>query len=244
MKLNTKLILGALIIAAFLISSCNLPAASSPDPQIATAAALTVQAAINSGSVPLASPIAGSQTDSGTQSTPLASSGQPLASFEDVTNCRTGPGVNYERITQILPTDSVEIIGFYPPNYWIVSTDDGPCWVAGEFVTPSGSIAAVPTVTAPSTPQGGAPENVSLQKWDIFCNFATNDADITIRWADKDDETGYRVFRNNELIAELVANSTEFKETITLLSGQSVGYYIVAFNEVGNTSSKSITLNC
>ncbi|GAB1471767.1 hypothetical protein MASR2M66_26450 [Chloroflexota bacterium] len=152
--------------------------------------------------------------------------------------------MNYERVTQILPADSVEIIGFYPPNYWIVSTDAGICWVAGEFVTPSGSIAAVPTVTAPPTPQGGAPDSVSLQKWDIFCNFATNEADITIRWADKDDESGYRVFRNNELIAELVGNSTEFKETITLLAGQSAGYYVVAFNAVGSTSSKTITLTC
>jgi hypothetical protein len=152
--------------------------------------------------------------------------------------------VNYERITQITPQDAVEIIGFYPPNYWVVMTDAGACWVAGEFVTPSGSLASVPTVTAPPTPQGEAPPDVSLQRWDISCNYATNDANVYIRWTDKDNESGYRVFRNNEQVAELVANSTEFTETITLLSGQSVGYYVVAFNAVGNTSSKSITLSC
>ena len=240
-----KRIIVLFFILSILLSSCNMPSSTAPEDAeaIQTSAALTVEAAINNAT-PLASPTAGSQTGTGTQTTPVSSSGQPFASFEDVTNCRTGPGVNYERITQILPADSVEIIGFYPPNYWIVSTDAGACWVAGEFVTPSGSLAAVPTVTAPPTPQGGAPDSVSLQEWFISCNYVTNEADVTIRWADKDDESGYRVFRNNELIAELVANSNIFTETISLLSGQSVGYYVVAFNAVGSTSSRSITLTC
>jgi uncharacterized protein YgiM (DUF1202 family) len=234
-------------ISALLISACNIPSASSPESAeaIQTYAALTVEAAINNNQVPLASPTLDSQNNSGSGTVqPTNSSGQPFASFEDVTNCRTGPGVNYEGVTQILPSDSVEVIGFYPPNYWIVSTNAGACWVSGEFVTPSGSLATVPTVTAPATPQSGSPENVSLQSWNISCNYATNEANVTIEWSDKDGETGYRVFRNNELVAELSANSSQFTETITLLSGQSAGYYVVAFNIAGETSSKSITLKC
>lgn len=245
MKLK-KILITILIIVS--LSACNVPTGNSPESAeaIQTAAALTVEAAINSNQVPLASPTSQSQTNNGNvQATAtISSSGDPFASFEDVTNCRTGPGVNYERITQILPNESVEIIGFFPPNYWVVNSQNGACWVAGEFVTPSGSLAAVPTVTAPPTPQGEAPPDVSLQQWNVSCNYATNDALIYIRWSDKDTETGYRVFRNNEQVAELVADSTEFSETITLLSGQSVGYYIVAFNAIGSTSSKSITLTC
>lgn len=233
-------------ITTILLSSCNIPTSASPESAeaIQTSAALTVEAAINNNQVPLASPTLDSQTNnnSGTEATSTYS--QPFASFGDVTNCRTGPGLNYERVTQILPSESVEVIGFYPPNYWIVSTKDGACWVSGEFVTPSGSIAAVPTVTAPPTPQGEAPPDVSLQQWNVSCNYATNDAAVYIRWSDKEDELGYRVVRNNEQVAELPANSTEFTETITLLSGQSVGYYVVAFNAIGDTSSKSITLTC
>jgi hypothetical protein len=245
-----KRFIALFFITSILLASCNIPTSASPESAeaIQTYAALTVEAAINNNQVPLASPTAPSQTNTGNttvEATPsTSSSGQPFASFEDVTNCRTGPGVNYERVTQILPSESVEVIGFYPPNYWIVSTDAGACWVAGEFVTPSGSIAAVPTVTAPSTPEGGSPENVSLQNWNVSCNYVTNEANVYIQWTDKDGETGYRVVRNNEQVAELVANSTVFTETITLLAGQSVGYYIVAFNAVGDTSSKTITLNC
>lgn len=237
-----------LLIACVFLSSCNMPASGESSPNVATAAALTVEAALSNNpnsnaQSPLASPTAYSTSDLATQ-TASTSTENPLASFEDVTNCRTGPGVNYERITQIQPGLAVEIVGFYPPNYWIVSTDAGSCWVAGEFVTPSGDYAAVPTVTAPPTPEGGAPENVSLQKWDISCNYVTNEAQVTIAWADQDDETGYRVIRNDIVIAELSVNAIQFQEVITLLSGQSVGYSIIAFNDAGQTQSKTISLGC
>lgn len=239
-----------LLAASLVLSSCNMPSSDSASPDIATSAALTVEAAINNnGGAPLASPTAGSATTASAtaasdQTSSPAAEGTPFASFEDVTNCRVGPGVNYERVTQIQPGFSVEIIGFFPPNYWIVQTDAGPCWVAGEFVTPSGSISAVPTVTAPPTPQGGAPQNVSLQKWDIACDYVTNEAKVNIAWVDMDNETGYRVIRNDIIIAELPANTTQFADTITLLSGQTVGYSIIAFNAAGQAQSKIISLGC
>jgi hypothetical protein len=222
-----------------ILSACNMPASGETSPDIATAAALTVEAALNV--TPLASPAFVEQSVNA-ETKPVNS--QPLASFEDVTNCRTGPGVNYQRITQIPPLVSVDIIGFFPPNYWVVNTDAGPCWVAGEFVTPSGSMAAVPTVTAPPTPQGDGPQSVSIQKWNIACNYETNEADVSLAWQDKDGEDGYRIIRNGEVIAELSANSSQFGEVITLLAGQTVGYSIVAFSATGSEASKTITMSC
>ena len=238
-----------LLAISLLLSACNMPGAGgAPAPDVATAAALTVQAALENEQASLASPTAeetgnGNPSSAQATSTPAAE-GTPLASFEDVTNCRTGPGVNYERITQIQPGLAVQVIGFYPPNYWIVQTDAGPCWVAGEFVTPSGNVAVVPTVTAPPTPQGGAPENVSLQKWDIFCDYVTNEAKVNISWADEEGEDGYRVVRNDNVVAELGADTIQFSETITLLSGQTVGYSVIAFNSAGQVQSKTISLGC
>lgn len=229
-----------LLLISLIVSSCNMPPVNeTTDPGVATSAAQTVEAALNNQS-PLASPTAGNSNQSGTPS----AGESPSASFEDVTNCRTGPGVNYPPVTQIQPGVSVAIVGFLPPSFWIVETDKGQCWVAGQFVTPAGNTSAVPTVTAPPLPEGGAPQNVSLQKWDISCNYETNQANVAIRWVDKEDETGYRVVRNDVVIAELPANSIEFTETITLLSGQTVGYSIIAFNPAGSTTSKAITLSC
>lgn len=228
------------VITAMLITSCNMPNAGAPDPHVATAAALTVEAALNA--TPLASPTANTQAN--TEATPTYS--QPLVSVGDVTNCRTGPGVNYQRVTQILPSTSVEIIGFFPPNYWIVSTDAGECWVSGEFATPSGSFAAVPTVTAPPTPIGGDPDAPAFAKgngWSYICY--AGKADITLNWVDKsENETGYRVLRNGEIAAELPANSTTYFETINLLSGQSVSYQIQSFNAIGQATSSTATISC
>lgn len=236
-----KRVITLLSLAALLLASCNVPGSGAPSPDVATAAALTVQAALESNQTSQSTPTA----DAGNGTTQASNdSGKPFASFEDVTNCRTGPGVNYERITQIQPGFAVEIIGFYPPNYWIVQTDQGPCWVAGEFVTPSGAISGVPTVTAPPTPTGAPPQKVSLQRWDITCDYVTNQAQVSISWVDRDDEDGYRVVRNDTVIAELSPNVTEFKETISLLSGQTVGYSIIIFNASGTESSQTITLAC
>lgn len=242
-----KKILGFALVMGTILSSCNMPSSGAPDPQIATAAALTVQAAIDSSpntQKPPASPTprsTGAITETPTYSKPMVSVG-------DVTNCRTGPSVNYERVTQLLPETPVEIIGFFPPNYWIVSTSAGNCWVSGEFVTPAGSFTTVPTVTAPptSTTNSEAPEPAAFPQngWTFFC-YNSGQADITISWIDKaTNETGYRILRNDEVVAELPANTTYFEETITLLSGQSVGYQIQGYNTAGQTNSAVATIAC
>lgn len=235
-----KRLISIFIITMALVSSCNIPTNITTDPAISTSAALTVQAAISSAGV-LASATAPA---SGGNVTVTPTFSEPSISVEEVTNCRTGPGTNFERVTQITPGEQIKIIGVFASNYWVVSTSAGICWVSAEFATPMGSVQAVPTVTAPATPTGNAPQGVSLQKWDIFCNYQTNEADVTIRWSDEDNETGYRVVRNGNVIAELPENTTQFIETISLLSGQSVGYTIEAFNGIGATSSKAIALYC
>lgn len=246
--MDMKKIFGLALMVGMIISSCNLPSAGAPDPQVATAAALTVQAAINNSSSstqqPLASPTA--RTTGKATATPTYT--KPMVSVGEVVNCRTGPGVNYERVTQILPAVSVDIIGFYPPNYWIVSTEAGNCWLSGEFTTPVGSYTTVPTVTAPptSTSKSEAPEAATFAKngWTFFC-YNSGQADITLSWIDKaTNETGYRILRNDEVVADLPANTTYFAETINLLSGQSVGYQIQGYNVSGEANSAVATITC
>jgi len=242
-----KKIMGLILAVGILISACNMPASESADPQIATAAALTVQAVLNNTPVttPLVSPTKSGSAGATATVTPTFS--QPVASVGEVTNCRSGPGTNYERVTQIFPTDSVKIIGFFSPNYWVVSTKDGECWLSGEFATPIGSFAAVPTVTAPPTPNGGAPEAPTFLKdngWTFSCS-ASGQADITLAWNDKaTNETGYRIVRNGEVIAELPVDSTFFAETIAVVSGQSVGYQVRVYNLAGEADSAIATITC
>jgi hypothetical protein len=238
-----KIVMYYLAIGIF-VSSCNMPASGAVDPQIATAAALTVQAALDA-TTPLASPAQANPQPSATQAVSTPTFSQPMASVGEVTNCRKGPGKTYELVRQLMPLESVKIVGFFPPNYWVVSTSDGDCWLSGEFTTPAGSFAAVPTVTAPPTPQGDAPEAATFPKngWTYYCY--SGQADITLSWNDKaDNETGYRIVRNGDEIAELPANSAYFAETIELLSGQSVGYQIRAYNLAGETDSAVASITC
>jgi hypothetical protein len=240
-----KRILWLCLVVGVLISSCNFPAAGAPDPQIPTAAALTVQAALTAVT-PLATATNNPGVGTATKAASTPTYTQPMASVEDVTNCRKGPGKDYERVTQILPAESVKIIGFFSPNYWIVSTKDGDCWLSGEFTTPVGSIASVPTVSAPPTPEGGAPKAATFPQngWTFFC-YDNGKADITLTWNDNAvTESGYRIVRNGEKVAELPANSGYFAETIDLLSGQSVGYQIQAYNESGESNSPTANITC
>jgi len=244
-----KSIVILLLVMGLTLSACNLPVnPEQTEPDIATAAALTVEAAL-SNATPLASPTAGSSSSTkpaGTAVTVTPTFSQPSANFEDVTNCRTGPGTSYERVTQILPNVSVEIVGFFPPNYWVVETDKGQCWVAGEFVTPAGSYTTVPTVTAPPTPIGGVPDAPTFTQngWNYFCR-GDGQTEVTLNWNDRSDtESGYRILRNGEEIADLPANSTTYSEVISLSSGQSVSYQVQAFNSAGESTSNTASFTC
>jgi uncharacterized protein YraI len=232
--------IGVLLASCVFLSACNLPGGSPTDQQIATSAALTVQAAIHIS--PSADPSSGK---GGATSTPASS--QLVITVEDVTNCRTGPGTNYERVIQILPGQQVQVIGVYPPNYWIVSTSAGSCWVSADFATPMGNVQTVPTVPAPPTPEGGIPDAPTFLKdigWTYFC-YGTGDMEVTFKWRDNaDNETGYRVLRNGEVIAELPANSTQFSDGMILLAGQSVTYQIEVYNPLGFARSMAVTLTC
>jgi hypothetical protein len=248
-----KKIMGLCLAVGIFISACTMPSTTTgpSDQEIATAAALTVQAVI---STPLASPTAAGNPQvlasptvaDGTIVAATPTFSQPMASVGDVVNCRSGPGTNFERITQILPAESVKIVGFFPPNYWVVNTKDGDCWLSGEFTTPVGSFAAIPTVTAPPTPEGGGPEAATFPKngWTFFC-YGLGKADITLSWNDNaENESGYRIVRDGEKVAELAPNTKYYAETIDLNPGESVDYQIQAYNEAGSSDSVTATITC
>ncbi len=231
------------IASILLISSCSLPAQQAPsDSEISTAAALTVQAML-AAATPLATPTASETPEPPATATATQ---PPMISVEGVTNCRAGPGTNYDRVAQLVPGQAVEIIGFFPSNYWIVKTANGECWVSAEFATPSGDFGSVPRVDAPPTPFGGAPNAPSFGKngWTWFC-YGSGEVDVELNWKDNsDNEKGFRVYRNEELVLELPAGATYFKETITYPGGQGLQYRVEAFNEAGGNSVFTQVLFC
>jgi hypothetical protein len=68
---------------------------------------------------------------------------------------------------------------------------------------------------------------------------------ITIEWTDRaTDETGYRILRDGESVAELPPDSTSYTETIPLLSGESAQYYIQVFSPGGTANTLVGKLTC
>jgi len=240
------------IVLAIVLSGCGPGSSPTQTPaEMSTAAALTVQAILNT--TPLASPEA--QTQVPQTSVPQASPTPqilpsvtptleaPKLTVEDVTNCRKGPGSDYERVTQIAAGQQVSILGSFP-GYWLVQTGEGLCWIAAEFSTPTGNLTAVPTVNAPTAQSAGKPDAPVLQEWKYSCT-GDGRADLLIRWTDKaDNEAGYRVYMNGEVLSELPANSNKLETSILLPAGLNASIYVEAYNPSGAASFAPFTFSC
>src|SRR5215212_7600012 len=163
---RSKLAILVLISAAL---ACNVPGTTpslSVDQQAATASALTLQAQVDSGGdVPITATAPVTPTNAARSTATKATSvgkptitptySTPMLTVLEQTNCREGPGQDYQVLFTYLAKKQLEIAGRYDPtNYWLVKSPDtksGTCWLWGEYVELSGSYWVVPTVTPPPT---------------------------------------------------------------------------------------------
>jgi len=248
-----KFVYAGLLSLLLVLSACNIPG-TSPEPslndQAATIVALTLNAAQTSTPSPTKTPqpansptLAISRTPT-TTITPTYS--VPLLTVNEPTNCRTGPGQSYDLLFTLLPGASVEIVGRYPTNnYWTVKVQglDQPCWIWGEYSTASGSYWTVPSITPPATLTPSPPDTPSFSNWEFTCGFGN--ATVDLEWNDRsDDESGYRIYRNDKLVTELPPNSTAFSEVIDVEAGENITYRIEVFNNAGASSSSPISISC
>lgn len=256
MTKNRKLKLaGVILILAIL--ACSSPFSNPPQqsaPEIQTAAAQTLQViftpsitgTIEQSESPIANTPAVTATPVGAATrTPTYS--VPMLIVREQTNCRTGPGQDYEILFTYLPGKELEIVGRYDPeNYWLVKSAESPtgtCWLWGEYVEVTGSYWAVSSVTPPPTSTKAPPQAPSLQEWNFDCSGGT--LVFTISWTDRGiDETGYRVFRNGEAVAELPANSTSYVDTFEFTAGENVDYYVQVYSPYGSANSSIVRITC
>jgi hypothetical protein len=184
-------------------------------------------------------------------STPAPSA--PILTVREPTNCRTGPGTSYDIVFTYAAGTKLEITGRDESrNFWLVKSDKSPtgtCWMWTGSVDVTGDALAVASVaplltptSAPGNTSGGTPpEAPSLQKWDYSCS--DGKLTFTVTWKDKaTDETGYRIFRNGELLVELPADSTTYTDSLS--SGQNVEYYIQVYSPGGTANSSAMRAEC
>lgn len=248
---------GAGLILAML--ACNMPFEQLPPPDdVQTAAALTLQAILTPSLTSPASTPAITATSSPRATRTLTSAGSPTTSVTptysvpvltvlEPTNCRTGPGEEYDVIFIYLEGKELEIAGRYDPgNFWLVKSNESPngtCWLWGQYVEVRGSYWAVASVTPPSTATSAPPRQPGIVEWNFSCGVGT--LNFTVTWADNaSDETGYRIFRNGETIVELPANSTTFTDLFNVSADQSVEYYVQAYSPFGTSNTSIMRMRC
>lgn len=256
MILNSRTRLAILVLISAMLA-CNLPGTTpslSVDEQAATAIAATLLAqAQNGGDVPITATASRTARPSITSTirattmtiTPTFST--PQLTVLESTNCREGPGQDYQVVFTYLPNKTLTILGRYDPtNYWLVKSDEssaGQCWLWGEYVEVKGSYWVVPSVTPPPTSTLAPPSAPSLQNWEFTCS--GDEMSITIDWTDRAvNETGYRILRDGEAVAELPPDSIRYTETITLTDEESAEYFIQVFAPGGTANTRVGTASC
>lgn len=259
------------------LAACNMPSESPTQigPELQTAAALTVQAVLTPLNSPTAAPpiqpeeataaptetpgglqpqgtpsLVGTYTTTATVSltptiTPTYST--PVITFNESTNCRSGPGQNYEILYTFLSGATTEIVGAYPQDgYWVVKlpNNGGTCWAWGGYASTAGSYWVVASVTPPATRTAIAPSAPTGLSWNYTCG-AGGDITVTLKWFDRSDgEEGFRVVRDGEVINQLPPNSTTYTDVFYGSATEKYTYYIEVFSGSLTARSNSISLSC
>ncbi len=246
----------ALLFAAALLAACNL-GVQAPHPQtdqnaIETVVEQTLQAA---AVTPFTSPV---PPPSSTPSTPAAPASATVAASPSPTptatkpgdkpmleiignsNCRSGPGASFKNVTAFTPGAKLEIIGKNTENnYWQVKLpgSQDTCWVWGVYTTMSGNVDSVPETT-PIVPTAvavaPAQPGALFYQWECANTYSVS---VSLKWSDRaDNETGYRVYRGDSVIADLPAGSTTYADTVMLAPPQALVYTVVAYNDHGESA--------
>ncbi len=259
MRYKTNIAIASFALIAAILA-CNLPGAQPPTddnqmpPELETALMEGLQ---NGADVPITatfSPIpslTSTTNPNAATATITPTYSVPMLTVREQTNCRAGPGQDYEVVFTYLPNAKLEIVGNYGiENYWLVKSPDSPtgqCWLWGEFVEVSGSYWAVPSVAPPPTATKPLPNAPSFQSWDYTCepNGVNTDLTVTLTWSDKSsNETGFRLYRNGELIADLPANTTSYVDKSAVDSGQTLSYRLEAYNATGIETDTTSSFGC
>ena len=167
MKVNRSTI-AVLLIGIMSLAACNLPGSAQDNLNKSVSETLTAVAqnapAILPSDTPLptfAEPTATLELETSTPETlPTAALALPSATpngtyfVVDVgANCRFGPATNYDKITSFQPGTYLTLVGHNPDNtWWYILVGNTNCWISGTTGHTTGSLSALPLITAPPTP--------------------------------------------------------------------------------------------
>ncbi len=237
----------AFLLLSLLVLACNLPRPPStvpaanvsrpaPSPQLPTITREPPTATSALASSPSAAP---------PTFTPARAT--PSLLLADATRCRQGPGTAFPILTVLPSGAQLPLLGQWEAeNYWLVRLDDHTiCWVWGGAATPQGSLELLPSVTPPPIPTAIPPQAVTNLRYTYSCSYSAGSiqVNVALSWNAVANATGYRVYRNDQTIAEV--HDPSFAE-VTLVASLSevLTYRVEAFNAGGVSPPKTISFSC
>jgi len=171
------------------------------------------------------------------------------------TNCRTGPGTQYEQIDALLVGQPAKVVGKNTStSYWIIEKPNGSgtCWLWGQYATVSGNTSSLTEYAIPATPTT-IPTAVAaiteLQAINISCSQEENNQigiHALLLWRNNsNDVSGIRIYNVSQatMLELLLPNTTnfeffEFTEDGTVIMG------VQPFNSNGPIDQFEITVRC
>jgi len=103
------------------------------------------------------------------------------------------------------------------------------------------------TMAASPNPTSFPPNTPVWSVYNYTCEFVDGGGTMTMElaWTDRSDsEEIYKVFRNEQEIATLEPNSTYYVDVAFIVTGETLSYYIQAFNANWQANSSIITYGC
>jgi uncharacterized protein YraI len=248
-------VLTVLSFVMLLVFACNLPGISSPlstEEQAATFVAQTLNASPGEpgGTLQPNAPAATPTQNAGGPVGTTPTSSTPLLKVDEPTNCRSGPGQNFEIVTVFQAGSQAQIVGrSQGSDWWLINNPfgSGTCWIAAEFAEITGNGSAVQVVTPLPSTNADLPPPPSISNWDFSCAYDSGGPNVTfnLRWIDRAvDEIGYRIYRNNEMVAELPPDSSSFSEVVAVEENEQMTYRLEVYNNAGASSASLINFSC
>lgn len=203
-----------------------------------------------------AEPVALSLPDVPPFATITPAAGEAGATTTSNAFCRQGPGTVYGTVTGFAPGVTLRVVGrsTTDPVWWQVLVPDSlaRCWMSGSVLTLFGPTDVVPVIAPPPTPTATAqaaptatptPPAVppsAPSGLHIAGQVCTGqDYTVTLGWTDTaGNETGYRVFRDGQLIATLGPNAQGFVDSPPY--GGPYIYGVEAYNAAGASSRPTV----
>jgi uncharacterized protein YgiM (DUF1202 family) len=169
--------------------------------------------------------------------------------------CRTGPGETYDLVTKLNTGESLLVVG-KATGYWVIKpAATGECWVQAQLVTVAGDTSSLTDIVPPPVPTLGppaAPANLARARGTctpVYTKVAPiyilkYEIEYLLTWVDmSNNEDGFYVYRDNDRVGEMAANTTQLTDTFTVRSGgKAFNYYVVAYNAAGETQGEALLI--